>query len=477
MVPLSYFRAAARECFPCLRFHPGRRPRLAVSILGFFLVAACLAEESQTSHPGAAEILAAIQVPAFPSRFFDVRDFGAKGDGVTDDRPAVLAAIRACNVGGGGRVLLPPGTYLSDGPLQLQSHVELHVAAGATLRFGDEPSRYLPVVLTRWEGTECFNYSPFIYVRQATDVAVTGRGTIDGNAKNSFAPWKAKQRPDQKRLREMGVEGTPLPERVFGEGHWLRPSMMQFYGCTRVLVEGVTIKDAPFWVVHPVFCRDVVVRGVTVESGNANNDGCDPDSSVNVLIEDCVFRTGDDAVAIKSGRDDEGWRSGARSENIVVQRCVMDSKANGLCIGSEMSAGVRNVFFADCKVGVTDAALSFKANLDRGGEVANIHVRGISVQRARRALIEFTTDYHGYRGGHHPPSFRDFAIADVSCESVAGTAIIAVGVPDAKLTDIRLQNIMVKHAATPAEIRDTRNLSMENVRINGVELPPPDAAR
>ncbi|MBI3885345.1 MAG: glycoside hydrolase family 28 protein [Opitutae bacterium] len=420
----------------------------------------------------AAQIVAAIQAPVFPARVFDVREFGARGDGVADDRPAILAAIRACNVAGGGRVLLPPGLYFSAGPVHLQSHVDLHLAAGATLRFTDDPARYLPVVLTRWEGTECFNYSPLIYVRNATDVAVTGAGTIDGTAKNSFARWKPQQGPDQLRLRAMGAEGVPLPERVFGAGHWLRPGLMQFYGCTRVLVEGVTIKDAPFWVIHPVFCRDVTVRGVTVESANANNDGCDPDSSVNVLIEDCVFRTGDDAVAIKSGRDAEGWRSGARSENIVVRRCVLASQANGLCIGSEMSGGVRNVFLEDCQVLDAGAALCFKANLDRGGEVAGIHVRGITVQRARRALVEFTTAYHGYRGGQHPPSFRDFVIADVTADTVDGPAIYAVGVPEARLENIRLQNITVARAAAPAEIRHTRGLTLENVRINGVELPP-----
>lgn len=453
---------------------PAARCRpLVWAMVGPWLLARCLAGHPAASGPDATEIIAAIQSPVFPAQVFDVRDFGAKGDGVADDRPAILAAIRACNIAGGGRVLLAPGTYLSRGPVHLQSHVELHLAAGATLRFDDEPSHYLPVVLTRWEGTECFNYSPFIYVRHANNVAVTGRGTIDGNAQRTFALWKPKQGPAQQRLRALGSAGAPLPERVFGEGSWLRPALMQFYGCTRVLVEGVTIKDAPFWVIHPVFCRDVIVRGVTVESENPNNDGCDPDSSVNVLIEDCTFRTGDDAVAIKSGRDAEGWRSGARSENIVVRRCTMASKANGLCIGSEMSGGVRNVFLEDCDVGDAGAALCFKANLDRGGEVANVRVRGIRVQHARRALIEFTTDYHGYRGGHHPPSFHDFEISDVSCGSVAGIAIFAVGVPEAPIRNLHLTRVRVERAAEAQRLTHVQNGTMNDVVVGGRALTIP----
>lgn len=319
------------------------------------------AAAAETDWSEAARIAGAIQRTEFPARVFDVRDHGAIPDDALDDRPAILAAIRACNAAGGGRVLLPPGLLISNGPIHLQSHVELHVAEGALLRFSAEPAHFLPVVLTRWEGTECFNFSPFIYARNVSNVAITGSGTIDGNARRSFANWKPRQGPDQIRIREMGAAGVPLHERVFGEGHWLRPGLIQFFACNRVLVEGVTILDAPFWVIHPVFCRDVIVRGVTVDSGNPNNDGVDPESSTNVLIEDCVFRTGDDSVAIKSGRDEDAWRAGVPSENIVVRRCVMDSKANGLCIGSEMSGGVRNVFLEDCEVGEVMAALDRKS--------------------------------------------------------------------------------------------------------------------
>jgi polygalacturonase len=207
-------------------------------------------------------------------------------------------------------VIVPEGTYWIEGPVNLKSNVRLHVSEGATIKFSPEPKHYLPVVLTRWEGTELFNYSPMIYVYQATNVAITGKGTIHGNSETTFATWKPNQDPDQLKLRQMGNDQVPVHERIFGEGHWLRPSMIQFWSCKNVLVEDVTIHDSPFWVIHPIYSTNITVRNVYVDSWNANNDGVDPDSSVNVLVENCRFETGDDSVAIKSGRDQDAWRVG-----------------------------------------------------------------------------------------------------------------------------------------------------------------------
>jgi polygalacturonase len=230
-------------------------------------------------------------------------------------------------------------------------------------------------------------------------------------------------------------------------------------------VEDVTIHDSPFWVIHPVYSTNVTVRNVYVDSWNANNDGVDPDSSVNVLVENCRFETGDDSVAIKSGRDQDAWRVGQATENVVVRNCDMNSEANGLCIGSEMSGGVRNVFMENCRVGKVDSAIYFKANLDRGGHVENVWVRDISIEDAE-AMIRFTTDYHGYRGNHYPPTFRDFLIEDVTCGH-AEIAIDAVGVPDAPLQNITLRNIAVEKADEVKEIKHTKNWTMENVSVNG----------
>lgn len=414
------------------------------------------------------EILKRIIPPTFQDVNYVITDFGAIGDGQSDCHAALSKAIDTCNSAGGGKVIVPEGIWRVNGPIRLKSHVHLHLREGATIRFNPDPDLYLPMVLTRWEGTELYNYSPMIYSYQATHVAITGKGTIDGMARESFATWKPRQKEAQSNLRKMGAEGVPVHQRLFGKGHWLRPPMIQFFGCRNVLVEGISIVDAPFWVIHPVYCQNVIVRGIQVQSHNANNDGVDPDSSVDVLIEDCRFDTGDDSVAIKSGRDEDAWRIGNATENVVVRNCEMNSRANGLCIGSEMSGNVRNIFMEDCRIGKVDSAIYFKGNRDRGGIVENVSVRNIKVEKADW-LIHFTTDYHSYRGGEHAPLFRNFDIERVTCEA-SKTAIQAVGVPGFPIRNVSLKDITVKQAEIVSNINHTENFVLKNVQVNGLPV-------
>ena len=270
-------------------------------------------------------------------------------------------------------------------------------------------------------------------------------------------------------LRKMGAEGVPVEQRVFGEGKWMRPSLLQPFECTNVLIEGVTIRDSTFWVVHPVFCRNVTVRGITVESMNGNNDGCDPDSCIDVLIEDCVFRTGDDAIAIKSGRDQDGWRVGRPTENVVIRRVTMGSRHSGLCIGSEMSGGVRNVFMEDCTGDAVSSGLYFKGNVDRGGFIEHVRARRIAFKQVRDGLVRFDTTYRAQdlRGGTTPPAFRDFVIEDVRCDESRTFGLSIEGLPGAPIRDVTLRRVSVAKAATTKRITETENLQLEDVRING----------
>ena len=416
-------------------------------------------------------IVSQIVIPAFPARDYDIRDFGAAGDGKTDCLPAIRKAIDTCNMNGGGRVVVPAGVFFVKGPIHLKSHINLVVSEGATLRFSSEPDDYLPVVFTRWEGTECFNYSPFIYAFGVTDIAITGKGTIDGNAEKTFGIWKPNQKDDQLLLRQMGNDGVPLNERVFGKGHLLRPCMIQPYNCKNVLIEGVQIIDSPFWVIHPVLCYNVTVRNVNVTSTNLNNDGCDPEASVNVLIENCEFNTGDDAIAIKAGRDQDGWRIGQATENIVIRNCQMNSKANGLCIGSEMSGGVRNIYMENCRVRNAASTIYFKANLDRGGFIENVWVRDITVEKARSRCIAFETNYPGYRGNHFPPVFNNFTIENVVCKDGGKYAIFGEGVTESRLRNILLRNVTVEKAEVPYHIMEAENFILDNVKVGGIVLP------
>ncbi len=411
------------------------------------------------------EILKYISEPVFPDTTFHVMEYGARDDSTFDSRPALLEAINACNLAGGGKVVVPAGTYLIKGPLVLKSHVNLHLQEGARLEFSTEPNDYLPMVLTKWEGTECYNYSPFIYSYQCVNVAITGKGAIDGNGAAVFNTWKPLEKPGMDRLRQMGNDSVPVYERVFGEGWYLRPCMIQFYGCKNVMVEGVSIYDSPFWIIHPVFCDNVIVRDVFIDGHNYNNDGCDPESSTNVLIENVDFHVGDDGIAIKSGRDQDGWRVGQATENVIIRNCRFAQWA--ITIGSEMSGGVRNVFIEDCQIDSCRNGIYFKSNLDRGGFFENLHMRRISANICHWGVINFRTDYHGYRGGNYPTRFRNITIEDVTCNRVDSVAILANGVPEAKLYDITLRNIEVKQAPKATQMQNIVNLTLDNVRVNG----------
>lgn len=418
-------------------------------------------------------IIKRIIVPTFAARDFAVTEFGGVGDGKTDCRPAFAKAIEACAKAGGGRVVVPTGDFFCNGPIHLKSNINLHVSEGATIKFGAELDPYLPAVLTRYEGTLLYGHSPRIYAHGATNIAITGRGTIDGNARATLDLVKTSGagRGSSGELRKMGADGVPVEQRVFGAGRWMRPSMIQPFECTNVLIEDVTILDSTFWIVHPVLCRNVTVRGIKVHSMNSNNDGVDPDSSSDVLIENCEFRTGDDAVAIKSGRDQDGWKVARPSENIVIRNCRMLSRHSGVCIGSEMSGGVRNVFVEDCFVQSVSSAFYFKANLDRGGVVEHVRARRITAETVREGFVRFETSYHGYRGGNFPPSFRDFVLEDLKCAEATAYAIYVEGVSASPIRDVTIRRATVEKAREPFWLRHAEKINLEDVRINGVDAP------
>jgi len=415
-------------------------------------------------------ILKNIIPPVFPDKEFLITDYGAIGDGKTNSLPAFIEAINMCNLEGGGKIIVPAGDFFVQGPIHLKSNINLHLKEGSKILFTSETDYYLPVVLTKWEGTELFNYSPLIYAYQGTNIAITGKGIIDGNSKNGFATWKPNQKEAQMKLRQMGNDGVLVNDRVFGKGSFLRPSMIQFYGCKNILIEGVTINDAPFWVIHPVFSNNITVRNVIIDSWNKNNDGFDPDACTNVLIENCIFNTGDDGIAIKAGRDQDGWRVGQSTENVIIRNCDIRSLSNGLCIGSEMSGGVRNVFMEDTKIGSAVSAIYFKSNLDRGGIIENIWVRNIQIENARGAFIRLETNYKGHRGNYFPPIFQNFTLENITCKE-ANVGIYAVGHKDALLKNITLKNITIDTVKTPYYINHFKKFSMYNVKMNKVSLP------
>lgn len=409
-------------------------------------------------------IVARIETPSIPQRTYKVSDFGAVGDGSADARPAVLAAIAKAKAEGGGRVVLSPGVWLSRGPIRLESRIELHLEPGAHLLFSPEPEHYLPVVETRWEGTRVYSYSPLIYAYDVEDVAITGTGVIDGNARSLFHAWHPLANADMQRLRRMGFTGVPLEQRQFGAGTYLRPPLVQLLHARRVRLEDFTAINSPFWVNHLVYSEHVTVRGIKVESHFPNNDGVDVDSSRYVLVENSVFRTGDDAVVIKSGRDLDGRTVARPSEYVVVRGNDMGGE-DGIALGSEMSGDIRYVFFTDNVLRSGSSAIRFKANLDRGGTVEHIGVRRFKVGSFNR-LFWFQLSYPGELGGNFPSTYRDIVFEDFQVENV-GTLFEAHAPPQAPLRDVTLRNVVVAAAEKTLLLENVENLIFDGVTVAG----------
>jgi polygalacturonase len=435
--------------------------------------------ESETAWDRADAILKRIQPPAFPARDFDVTRFGARADGETDCTDGFRRAISACSQGGGGRVVVPAGRYLT-GAIHLRSNVNLHVAEGATILFSRDPRRYLPAVFTRWEGMECMNYSPFIYAFGQENVAVTGGGALDGQAgPEHWWPWKgrpehgwAKGAPHQeaarRRLMEMVERNIEVRDRTFGDGDWLRPQFIQTYRCDNVLIEGVTIRNSPMWEIHPVLCRNVTVRNVKVATHGPNNDGCNPESSSDVLIDGCYFDTGDDCIALKSGRNQDGRRLAAPCENVVVQRCRMKDGHGGVTIGSEISGGARWIFAQDCQMDSPnlDRALRIKTNAVRGGIVEHVYMRRIEVGQVADAAIHVDFHYEEGDAGPHAPVVRHIDVRDLTCRK-ARYALALRGFANAPIRGIRLERCDFREVERPNLLEHVEGLVLSGVKING----------
>jgi polygalacturonase len=434
-------------------------------------------------------ILKRIKPPVFSQRDFSITHFGAAGNGKTDCTDAFRQAIAACNQAGGGRVVVPAGEF-STGAIQLKSNVNLHVAKGGTIKFSRDPQAYLPLVFTRWEGMELMNYSPFIYAFEQANVAITGEGVIDGNADcEHWWPWKGRPQcgwkkgdPDQSKARALlydyVAKATPVRARLFGDGSYLRPQFIQPYRCQNVLIEGVTLRNSPMWQLHPVLCTNVTIRGVRIEreanvgsQSGPNCDGCDPESCTDVLIEDCYFATGDDCIAIKSGRNDDGRRIAVPSQNIIIRRCQMEDGHGGITLGSEISGGVRNVFGMNCKLNSPrlDHALRFKNNAMRGGVLENLFFRDITVGEVTHAGITVDFNYEEGANGKYTPVLRNLQVENLK-SGKSQYAMDLQGFPNAPIVNVRLENCTFDNTAQPSILKNVQGLELRNVRVNGKVL-------
>jgi len=432
-------------------------------------------------------VLAQIKAPTFKNKDYVITKYGAVGNGTTNCSEAIKKAINACNKAGGGRVVVPAGNFYT-GPVYLKSNVNLHLNKGAKLLFSTRPDDYLPLVPTRWEGVELMNYSSLIYAYKEHNIAITGEGVLDGQATNeNWWPWKGKAEygwkpgtPNQTDkgnrpvLFDMAEKDVPLADRKFGNGHYLRPQFVQPYLCDNILIQGVKIINSPMWILHPVLCNNMTIDGVNVESSGPNTDGCDPESCKNVLIKNCYFNTGDDCIAIKSGRNRDGRRINIPSENIVIQNCTMANGHGGIVIGSEISGGVKNVFAENCQMNspLLDRALRIKTSSARGGVTDGIYLRNINVGQVKEEAILITMFYEDT--GEFMPTIRNIEVQNMQVEKGGKTGIVVEGYTKMPVQNLKLKNVNIKSVKTPYRLSNVSGLMFNNVIVNGTLLKQQD---
>jgi polygalacturonase len=431
-----------------------------------------------------------IVVPKFLNKTYNILDFGAVPDGLTNNTEAFKKAIETSSENGGGKVLVPKGNYLT-GAIHLENNVNLHLEEESEILFSTNPKDYYPLVPTSFEGVELVNYSPLIYAHNKKNIAVTGKGILNGQASNeNWWTWKGSDTHGWKkgmasqldslnlpRLMEMAENGVPVNERVFGDGYYLRPNFFEPFNCENVMLQGVKIINAPFWIIHPFKCNSVIVDGVTVESHGPNNDGCDPEYSKNVIIKNCTFNTGDDCIAIKAGRDADGRRVGIKSENIIVKNCKMIDGHGGVVIGSEMSAGVTNVFVENCVMDSPnlDRAIRIKTNSKRGGFVDGVYVRNIEVGQVKEAVLKINMFYATYSNqtGGFIPIIQNISLENIKVKNGGFYGILAKGYEESPIRNVTLKNVIIEKVDKAFELENVLNLRLIDTYINGSLMQSP----
>ena len=428
-----------------------------------------------------------IQLPKIAERQFLITSFGAKTTATAaQNQKTINRVISLVSKKGGGKVIIPKGTW-NTGAIELKSHVNLVLEEGATLHFAFEPKLY-PLVRTSWEGLACWNYSPCIYAYKATDIAITGKGTIDGGGNNdTFWQWNGSPRFGYKegvtkesqklgsrsKLLKMAEDGVPFDERKFGMGYGLRPQLVNMVHCERILIKDVKMINSPFWVMHPLLSKNITVDGVYVWNEGPNGDGCDPEACENVLIQNCVFHTGDDCIAIKSGRNNDGRLWNQPSKNIIIRNCKMEDGHGGVVIGSEISGGCENVYAENCVMDSPhlERILRIKTNNCRGGQVQNINMRNVVVGQCKEAVVKINLDYERkeicYRG--FEPIVNNVNVENVTCQK-SDYGVLIIGRDSLEnVYDINIKNCKFDGVVKePVKITGkTRNVKFDNLVING----------
>lgn len=454
--------------------------------------------------------------PHFRKDTFSITRFGAVNDGVTSNTGPINAAIEACNKAGGGTVIVPRGLWLT-GPIVMRSNVNLRLDKGAVATFSGNLDDY-PLVETYYEGVEAYRSQPLISANRAENVAITGEGIFDGSgdrwrpvkrAKVTEAEWKqltqrggvvdrdnATWYPSVRALQGSinNDNGRRVPQkgRQYYESikDFLRPNMLQFIGSKHLLIEGVTFENSPAWTLHFLLSEHITLRDVKVKNPwyGQNTDGVDLDSSRNVLVEGCVFDTGDDGICLKSGRDEEGRKRGVPTEKVLVRNCTVYRAHGGFVIGSEMSGGVKDVFISNSRFIGTDLGLRFKTTRGRGGVVERVYASNIDMMDIAGAAVFFDMYYAARDPIPRPgekavaprteslpvtegtPQFRTFRISNIVCRG-ARQAVFISGLPEMGVKDIQIEDSTIQ-SQEGVYCEEAQQILFRNISVYSAESGP-----
>lgn len=360
-----------------------------------------------------------------------------------DNMNVIQEAIDACP-DTGGTVVIPAGEWYTK-KLHLKSNLVLQLEEGCVVHFSDQPEDYLPVVFTRWEGVECYNYSPLIYAKDCTNITITGNGVFDGNGQKWWK-WKQLQQSAATALCEAESKRITPEDRIFGtEQAALRPSFIQFIHCSNIILRDFTIQEGPQWTIHPVYCENVYVGRIKVYSHGPNTDGLNPDSCKNVLIEQCLFHTGDDGIAINSGLNEDGWRVNVPCEGIEIRECVFTGGHAAIAIGSGMSGGVKNVWAHDCIIRDTERGIRLKSMRGRGGYINHVCFEDMTISNVEEEAIQVSMNYGSSTAV--PVSDKAPVFSDISFKRIHGSgAKVGVelrGLPESPL-EVQLKDVKIE---------------------------------
>lgn len=419
-------------------------------------------------------------VPKFPKLSVSIKDFGAIEGAKVMCSDAIREAIKHVSESGGGRVVFPKGHWLT-GPIHFRDNVELHLERGCVVEFSEKFDDYLPVVESVLAGTKCYSCSHLIYGNRCKNIALTGEGVLDGHGR--VWDWMKTHQPGMEDLMIKGAMCAPMSERVYDkEEMGVRPRFLQLQHCEGVLIEGVTFTNSPTWTVHPVFCKNVTVRNVTIKNDidAPNSDGINFESCKCCVMHDCYVDTGDDAICIKAGRGRDAWSWNAPCEDIEVWGITGLSGMGSVTVGSETSAGINNIYIHDCTFGNRAIGINLKTMKGRGGYIKNIDFENLHFETVRRIAVKLTFRYDGEPLDDQSapitdvPDLEGISVENITCPR-SNYGIVIQGLPGYPLREIFLKNIDIT-ANKAAIFTDVKGLYMDNVNVHPTDDIPEDVS-